>query len=74
MLAEAAMTHGLADVAVTGTTCLGPCESGPIVVYPEGVWYGQLTPDNVNEVIEKHMVGGEPVERLMLQWPGVPAD
>ena len=62
-------------MAVTGTTCLGPCESGPtVVVYPEGVWYGEVTPDDVNELIEKHMVGGEPVERLQYRWPEVPTE
>lgn len=70
MLAEAAMSRGLTDVAVTGTGCMGPCESGPtIVVYPEGVWYGRVTPDDVQELIDQHLVGGEPVERLRYVWP-----
>ena len=35
-------------------------------MYPEQVWYGNVTVDDVNEIIDKHLVGGEPVERLMI--------
>jgi (2Fe-2S) ferredoxin len=34
------------------------------VVYPDGVWYGRVTLDDVNEIIESHLIGGKPVERL----------
>jgi (2Fe-2S) ferredoxin len=52
-------------VAVTPAGCLGPCFEGPtIVVYPEGVWYVGVTLADVPEIIEQHMVGGHPVERL----------
>ena len=37
-----------------------------VVVYPEQVWYGHVTVDDVTEIVDKHLVGGEPVERLML--------
>ena len=47
--------------------CLDQCAHGPtIVVYPDGTWYGRVTLDDVDEIIEKHIVGGEPVERLVL--------
>jgi (2Fe-2S) ferredoxin len=47
--------------------CLDTCGKGPsVVVYPEGVFYGFVTPDDVNEIIEKHLVGNEPVERLVI--------
>lgn len=47
--------------------CLDQCEHGPnVVVYPDGVWYGRVTLDDVDEIIESHIVNGKPVERLML--------
>ena len=55
-------------VAVTSTGCLGPCFEGPtIVVYPEAVWYVGVTPADVPEIVEQHMSGGRPVERLRRQ-------
>lgn len=54
-------------VYLTGTFCMGPCDKGPVVVvYPEGVWYGKVTARDVPEIIEQHMVGGKPLERLRL--------
>lgn len=47
--------------------CLDQCEHGvTVVVYPEQVWYGGVTVDDVAEIVEKHLVGGEPVERLLI--------
>jgi (2Fe-2S) ferredoxin len=47
--------------------CLDQCEHGPnLVVYPDAVWYGRVTPADVEEIIDSHIVGGRPVERLML--------
>ncbi|OSM00427.1 putative ferredoxin 2Fe-2S [Magnetofaba australis IT-1] len=55
------------EVFVTGTFCMGPCDKGPtVVVYPEGVWYGQVKPGDVTEIFDKHLVGGELVERLKI--------
>ena len=36
------------------------------MIYPEAVWYGGVTPADVDEIIESHIVGGKPVARLML--------
>ncbi|MEJ6952542.1 2Fe-2S ferredoxin [Natronospora cellulosivora (SeqCode)] len=59
---------GLAGaVMLTNTGCLGICDKGPIViVYPEGVWYGGVTPDDVEEIVESHLENGEIVERLQI--------
>lgn len=59
--------------------CLDQCEHGPVVVvYPEAVWYGRVTAEDVEEILERHVVGGEVVERLVipddqLTGRGVPA-
>ncbi len=48
--------------------CLDACAYGPsIVVYPEGVWYGHVRPEDVPEIVESHLVNGIPVERLRLR-------
>jgi (2Fe-2S) ferredoxin len=47
--------------------CLDQCERGvTVVVYPEQVWYGGVTIDDIPEIVEKHLVGGQAVTRLML--------
>jgi (2Fe-2S) ferredoxin len=51
--------------------CLDQCEHGcTVVVYsdrgPAQVWYGQVTPDDVNEIIEEHLQNDRPVERLLI--------
>lgn len=38
-----------------------------VVIYPEQVWYGFATKDDVEEIIQKHIVNNQPVNRLMLK-------
>lgn len=55
------------EVRANKAGCLEQCEHGPtVVVYPEAVWYGGVTSADVDEIIESHIVGGRPVERLMI--------
>lgn len=55
------------DVMVTNTGCFGICDKGPIVVvYPEGTWYGSLTPDDVERIVEEHFEGGKVVKDLVI--------
>lgn len=52
-------------VCASKSGCLAACASGPmVVVYPEGVWYQKVMPADVCEIIEQHVLNGEPVERL----------
>ena len=59
---------GLTDVRINASGCLDRCELGPtMVIYPAGIWYRYTTLADVDEILEKHVVGGTPVERLMLR-------
>lgn len=49
--------------------CIDVCANGPaLVVYPEGVFYGRVTPGDVQEIVESHLVNNIPVERLKLNF------
>ncbi|HET6820511.1 MAG TPA: (2Fe-2S) ferredoxin domain-containing protein [Candidatus Limnocylindria bacterium] len=65
-LKEAVRQAGLADrVRVNHAGCFSQCGNGPMaVVYPDGVWYASLTPGDAAEIVNSHLIGGEPVERL----------
>ena len=53
------------DVRIDYVDCLGLCKHGPnVVVYPARAWYLGLETGDVPEVVERHLEGGEPVERL----------
>jgi (2Fe-2S) ferredoxin/ubiquinone/menaquinone biosynthesis C-methylase UbiE len=66
-LRKAVAAKGLMDdVQVTTCGSLGMCERGPnLVVYPEGVWYSAVTPEDVAEIVESHFRQGRVVERLV---------
>lgn len=54
-------------VVLTDCGSVGFCSLGTaVLVYPEGVWYGQVRAEDVSEIIEKHLENGEIVERLAL--------
>ncbi len=60
---------GIKDVLVVKTGCFGLCALGPImIVYPEGAFYAQMTPEHAKTVAEKHLAkGGEIVKELLYQ-------
>ncbi|MBR5930646.1 MAG: NADH-quinone oxidoreductase subunit NuoF [Lachnospiraceae bacterium] len=66
-LEEELEKKGLKDVLVIKTGCFGLCALGPImIVYPEGTFYSQMTPEHVVTVCDQHLVeGGEPVKELL---------
>ncbi len=54
------------EVRVVKTGCLGLCNVGPnVVVYPEGVYYCHVSPENVKEIVEEHLLKGRPVAHLL---------
>jgi (2Fe-2S) ferredoxin len=58
--------HGRMRANAAG--CLDACEFGPVVVvYPDSVWYGGVTIDDIDEIIESHLVNDVPVERLLIR-------
>lgn len=55
------------EVMITNTGCFGICNQGPImVVYPEGVWYGAVTEEDIDRIVEQHIINGLPVEELRI--------
>ena len=58
---------GQGKVRVNKAGCLDRCEEGPIlVVYPEAVWYTYVDQDDIDEIIDQHLVHGRVVERLRI--------
>ena len=54
-------------VRINGAGCLNRCKDGPVmVVYPEGTWYNYVDFEDIDEIVEKHLIQGEVVKRLQL--------
>lgn len=67
----AAYDKGLKGIVrVNKAGCLDACAFGPsAVVYPQGVWYRGITLDDVDEIVERTLIRGEIIERLVLKSP-----
>ena len=56
-----------ANVRANSAGCLDACEFGvSIVVYPEQIWYGDVTNADVEEIIQSHIINNNPIERLKI--------
>lgn len=59
--------NGPGKIRVSKTGCLGRCSSGPcIVVYPEGVWYTYGNTENIDKIIEDHLIHDHIVDSLLI--------
>ncbi|MEJ2612603.1 MAG: (2Fe-2S) ferredoxin domain-containing protein [Candidatus Thiodiazotropha sp.] len=64
---KAAGLSGPGGIRVNTAGCLDRCDLGPVlVVYPDAVWYTYVDHEDLDEILERHLLKGEPVERLMI--------
>ena len=63
--------HGIAErCKLIETGCNGFCAQGPVMtVYPDGVFYVKLTPENIKDIVSQHLIDGNPVEELCYYDP-----
>lgn len=62
----AGLHEGSMRVKRSRVSCFAACKGGPILcVQPDGVWYYNVTPENMDRIVEEHLVGGRVVEELV---------
>ncbi len=58
---------GQGGVRINTAGCMDRCSEGPVVaVYPEGIWYTYVDRDDIDEILQEHLINGRPVERLKI--------
>ena len=58
---------GKGGIRVNKSGCLGRCKLGPcLVIYPEGIWYTYKDTNDIDEIVEQHLIQGLRVERLLI--------
>ena len=64
---ELGIAKGKGTVRVNNAGCLDRCSEGPVaVVYPDGVWYTYVDQEDIDEIIEEHLIHGRVVKRLQI--------
>ena len=59
---------GKDNIGVSESRCLGRCEYGPVaVVYPDNIWYKYVDEEDIDDIITKHLLEGEIVQRLQIK-------
>ncbi|MDZ7803816.1 (2Fe-2S) ferredoxin domain-containing protein [Thiohalophilus sp.] len=59
--------HGKGEIRINNAGCLDRCEEGPvIVVYPDETWYTYIDEEDIDEIIEEHLLNGRIVDRLKI--------
>lgn len=67
-LAERGLDRGDRPIVAKLTECMKVCGDGPIaVVYPDPVWYSEMTPDRIDRVIAEHLEKGKPVAEFAFE-------
>ena len=74
LLKEGVAERGLKkSVRVNKAGCFNQCGNGPmVVIYPDNVWYGKVTPEKARRILEEHIVGGRVVRDLVYDAPPGP--
>ena len=59
--------NGPGKIRINKAGCLDRCEEGPVlVVYPEGIWYTYIDEEDIDEIVDSHLIAGKQVERLKI--------
>jgi (2Fe-2S) ferredoxin len=59
---------GPGKIRASHSGCLGRCALGPsLVVYPDGIWYRYTSEQDIEEIIQSHLIKGIPVKHLLMQ-------
>ncbi|MCU7837513.1 MAG: NAD(P)H-dependent oxidoreductase subunit E [gamma proteobacterium symbiont of Taylorina sp.] len=59
--------HDAGKIRINSAGCMGRCNEGPIIViYPDGIWYTFVDEEDLDEIVEQHLLKGKIVKRLQL--------